>query len=195
MAIAIRTVVAIDPAVSNSETSDETGIVVVCKADNGFAYVLDDLSCRASPDEWAKIAVRAYHKYDAEKVIAEINQGGDMVERVLRTCDEHISYRSIRATKGKLVRAEPVAALYEQGKVFHVRPFPDLEQQMCAFVSDGFDGSPDRVDALVYALTDLMLGELPASLGNKDFKSPTFTFGEQTSTTDEEDNDDGRVGF
>lgn len=155
----IRIVVAIDPAVtSDPETSDETGIIVAGKGVDGFAYVLDDLTCRLSPDGWARRAVNAYREYRADRIVAEVNQGGDLVERVIRTVDPTVSYKAVRATRGKRVRAEPIAALYEQGRVFHVRPLPLLEDQMCSYVPDDYDGSPDRVDALVWALTDLMLG-------------------------------------
>lgn len=152
-----RVVVAIDPAVTSGEDSDETGLVIAGKGFDGRAYVLSDRTCRVSPDAWARRAVEAYHEYRADRIIAEVNQGGDMVERVVRTVDPHVSYRKIHASRGKRVRAEPIAALYEQGRVSHVGGMPELEDQMCAFVPEGMDTSPDRVDALVWALTELML--------------------------------------
>jgi phage terminase large subunit-like protein len=152
-----RIVVAIDPAVTSGEDADETGIVVAGKGVDGHAYVLKDLTCRLSPDGWARRAVNAYHELSADRIIAEVNNGGDLVEQVIRTVDRRVSYRKVHATRGKRVRAEPVAALYEQSKVHHVGMFADLEDQQCSFTPDGYDGSPDRVDALVWALTELMV--------------------------------------
>lgn len=143
---------------TSGEHADETGIIVAGKGVDGFGYVLDDLTCRLSPEGWARRVVTAYHEYGADRIIAEVNNGGDLVERVIRTIDQSVSYRKVNASRGKRVRAEPISSLYEQGRVFHVRPFPDLEDQMCNFTPDNFDGSPDRVDALVWALSDLMLG-------------------------------------
>lgn len=161
-----RIVVAIDPSVSNTENSDETGLIVagVGKEDD-LAYVLEDASGRYSPNDWAKKAVELYRRWRADRVIAEVNNGGDLVENTLRIVDPTLSYRAVHASKGKVTRAEPVSALYEQGKVRHVGVFAKLEDQMCEFTSD-FDRakagySPDRVDALVWALTDLMLGFNP----------------------------------
>jgi len=152
-----RIVIAIDPAVTFGEDADWTGIIVAGLGVDGFGYVLDDLSCRLSPEGWARRAVNAYHAYEADRVVAEVNNGGDLVESVLRTVDSRVSYKKVHASRGKAIRAEPIAALYEQGKVFHVRPFRELEDQMCNYVPGNFDGSPDRLDALVWALTDLML--------------------------------------
>jgi predicted phage terminase large subunit-like protein len=155
----VRIVVAIDPAMSSGEDSDETGIVVAGKGIDGFGYVLKDLTCRMSADGWARRAVNAYSEYSADRIIAEVNNGGELVEHTLRTVDSKVSYKAVHASKGKRVRAEPIAALYEQKKIFHIGSFDALEDQMCAFTPDGFDGSPDRVDALVWALTELMLGQ------------------------------------
>ena len=152
-----RVVVAIDPAVTSGEDSDETGIVVAGKGADGRAYVLADRTCRLSPDGWAKRATLAASEFRADRIVAEVNNGGDLVERVIRTVDARAPYKKVHASRGKRVRAEPVAALYEQGRVSHVGGLPDLEDQMCAFVPEGTDGSPDRVDALVWALTELML--------------------------------------
>ncbi len=150
----VRVVIAIDPAVTSGENSDETGIVIAGRDGNGHGYVLDDLSCRLSPDGWARRAVNAYHERHADRLVAEINNGGDLVGRVIRTVDDSISYHAVRASRGKYTRAEPIAALYEQGKIHHVGSFPVLEDQMCSFVPDSTE-SPDRMDALVWALTDL----------------------------------------
>lgn len=152
-----RVVVAIDPAVTSGEDSDETGIIVAGKGVDGRAYVLADRTCRLSPDGWARRAVSGYGEFAADRIVAEVNNGGDLVERVIRTVAPSIAYKKVHASRGKRVRAEPVAALYEQGRVSHVAGFPELEDQMCAFVPEGMDGSPDRVDALVWALTELML--------------------------------------
>jgi phage terminase large subunit-like protein len=161
----IRVVVAIDPAVTSSEDSDETGIIVVGRDGQGRGWVLADASGRYPPAEWAKTAIAAYHSHRADRVVAEVNNGGEMVEATLRVIDPSVSFAAVRAARGKLTRAEPVAALYEQGRVHHLGVFPQLEDQMCGFVpADHGDlgprlrgGSPDRVDALVWALTDLLI--------------------------------------
>lgn len=150
-----KIIIGVDPAVTNGSNSDETGIVVVGKSVDGFGYVLDDLSYKGTPAQWADRVVNAYHHYKADYVVAEVNQGGDLVETILKTADPSLRYKSVRATKSKRCRAEPVAMLYEQSKVFHVQAFPELEQQMCRFNS-GVGKSPDRVDALVWGLTELM---------------------------------------
>jgi hypothetical protein len=150
-----RIVIAVDPAVTGSGTSDETGIVV-CGKRGEKAYVLQDLSCRATPDTWARRVVTAFHSLRADRIVAETNNGGDLVELTLRTVDARVPIRKVQASRGKLVRAEPVAALYEQGKVLHCGDFPELEDQMCSYTGEG-DRSPDRMDALVYAITELIL--------------------------------------
>jgi predicted phage terminase large subunit-like protein len=155
-----RIVVAIDPAVSTNEGSDETGIVVAGRGADGRLYVLEDLSGRYGPDEWARRAVGAYRRWQADRIVAEKNQGGDMVELTVRSVDPHISFKAVHASRGKVTRAEPFSASYEQGKVSHVGAgLAILEDQMCAFTSDFDRGqagySPDRVDALVWALTEL----------------------------------------
>jgi predicted phage terminase large subunit-like protein len=163
-----RIVVAIDPAVSTNEGADETGIIVAGIGKDQHAYVLDDLSGRYAPHEWAAKAIAAYHHFKADRIIAETNNGGLMVEQTIKVQDPNVSYKSVTASRGKVTRAEPVAALYEQHKVHHVGSFPELEDQLCSFTSD-FDRaragySPDRVDALVWALTELMLGaQMPMS--------------------------------
>ena len=153
-----RIVVAIDPAASAGEGADETGIVVAGLAHDGQVYVLDDRSGRMSPRAWALKAVAAYKSFAADRIVAEVNNGGDMVEATLRSVESDAPFRALRASRGKAIRAEPVAALYEQGRVHHVGCLPALEDQLCAFTAD-FDraaGSPDRLDALVWAVTDLM---------------------------------------
>jgi phage terminase large subunit-like protein len=156
-----RIVVAIDPAVTATEESSETGIVVAGVGDNGHGYVLRDLSGRVSPDAWARKAVGAYRDLAADRIIGEQNNGGDLVRQTVMTVGPDVAYRAVTASKGKHTRAEPVAALYEQGKVHHVGSFPALEDQMCTWVPG--EDSPDRMDALVWALTELMLAH-PASM-------------------------------
>lgn len=158
-----RVYVAVDPAVSNTEGSDEHGIVVVGMArdSDGYAkgYVLEDGTVRGSPEEWAKKAISLYRFWSADKIIAEKNQGGDMVLSTLRAVDRSIPVELVHASRGKVVRAEPISALYEQGRVHHVGIFDKLEDQMCMFSIDNLrsasNGSPDRVDALVWGLTKL----------------------------------------
>ncbi len=152
-----RVVIGVDPAVTSGEDADSTGIIVVGKGVDGKAYVLADRTCRLSPDGWAQRTVEAHHEFGGDRIIGEANNGGDLIERVLRTVDSRIPYKKVTASRGKRVRAEPVAALYEQGKVFHVRGLDELEDQMISFLPEGTDTSPDRVDALVWALTELML--------------------------------------
>jgi predicted phage terminase large subunit-like protein len=154
-----RVVVAIDPAVSSGEDADETGIVVAALGQDSHGYVLDDLSGRFSPHDWASRALAAYRDHRADRIVAEVNNGGAMVEATLRVLDAGVSYKPVHASRGKLARAEPVAALYEQGRIHHVGAFPALEDQMCAFTGGPLShvASPDRVDALVWALSELML--------------------------------------
>ena len=150
----VRIVVAIDPAVTNTEHSDETGIVVVGRtADNTF-HILEDLSGKYSPDGWARVAANAFHDFKADKIIAETNNGGEMVQLTLRTVDRYIPYKSVHASRGKRIRAEPIAALYEQGKVFHAKHFETLEEQLCTWTPESKE-SPDRMDALVWGLSEL----------------------------------------
>jgi predicted phage terminase large subunit-like protein len=159
-----RVVVGIDPAVSTSEGSDETGIIVAGKDERGHGYVLEDLSGRYDPAGWARKAVDAYYRHSADRIVAEVNQGGDMVENTLRTIDRNVSYTAVRASRGKFTRAEPIAALYEQGRVHHVGAFPELEDQQTSFTADldrAKFGSPDRVDALVWAFTELLTQRVP----------------------------------
>lgn len=151
----VRIIVAIDPNASNTEKSDEVGIVVAGIDREGIGYVLKDASLFGSPKEWGSASIAEYYKHDADRIVAEINQGGNMVEYVIRSIDTEVAYKGIHATKGKYTRAEPVSALYEQGKVKHVGTFPKLEDEMCEW-EQGMD-SPNRMDALVWAVTDLML--------------------------------------
>jgi len=151
-----RVVVAIDPAATSRADSDETGIVVAGLGADGRGYVLADRSGRYKPDAWARKAVEAYHQHKADRIVAEGNQGGEMVGHVLGTVESGLPIRIVHATRGKVTRAEPIAALYEQGRVSHVGSLAALEDQLCTWMPGA--GSPDRLDALVWALTELMLG-------------------------------------
>lgn len=153
-------VVAVDPPVTATANSDACGIVVAGLGADGRAYVAADRSLQGrEPHVWARAAISAYQEFMADRVVAEVNQGGDLVVGVLRQIDQSVAVRKVRATRGKWLRAEPVAALYAEGRVSHVGVMPVLEDQMCAFGADGLarGRSPDRVDALVWALTDLMI--------------------------------------
>lgn len=155
--------VAVDPAASSNEGSDETGIVVVgyARDKDGYArgYVIEDGTVKGSPEEWAKKAVSLYRKHQADKIVAEKNNGGEMVASVIRAVDRAVPISLVHASRGKYVRAEPISALYEQGRIHHVGRFDKLEDQMCLFSVDNFRtpsmGSPDRVDALVWGLSEI----------------------------------------
>lgn len=154
-----RIVVAIDPAVTATDDADETGIVVAGRGMDGHGYVLEDVSCRTSPSNWARVAIDAFRRWEADGIIGEVNNGGDLVEATLRSVDQNIPFRAVRASRGKSVRAEPISALYEQKKIHHVGNYGRLEDQMCAMTStSGYTGagSPDHADAAIWALTELM---------------------------------------
>jgi hypothetical protein len=156
-----RIVVAVDPSGTRGDGgADDIGIVIAGIGFDGRGYVLADETCNLSPEGWGRRAVDLYHRWKADRIIGERNFGGDMVRFTIATADLNASFKEVVASRGKAVRAEPVSALYEQGRVSHVGVFPDLEDQMCNFTPSGFvgDGSPDRADALVWALTELMLG-------------------------------------
>jgi predicted phage terminase large subunit-like protein len=160
-----RIVVAVDPSgasAADDEGRDEIGIIVAARGDDGEAYVLADRSLRDAPAVWGRAVVRALHEFGADRIIAEENFGGEMVRFVIRAADANVGVRVISASRGKVQRAEPISALYEQGLVHHVGRFAELEDQLCAFTTQGYrgEGSPDRADALVWALTELMLGEV-----------------------------------
>ena len=153
-----RIVVAIDPQGTESETSSSTGIVVAGiaqVADRQEAFVLADLTLNATPEKWATEAVSGYYRFKADRIVAEVNFGGDMVEAIVRIVDKDVAFKKVHASRGKAIRAEPVSALYEQGRVHHVGFFGDLEDQLCEWVPGS--KSPDRLDALVWAITELML--------------------------------------
>lgn len=168
-----RIVVALDPSGSDGTGGDSQGIIVAGKGIDGHAYVLGDYTCRLSPAGWGNRVVDLYHKYKADVIVAEVNYGGAMVESTIKTADPYAKVKIENASRGKHLRAEPVAALYEGGAahaangkvpmVHHVGRFPELEDQMAMFTTTGYQGggSPDRVDALVWALTELMLNKKP----------------------------------
>lgn len=158
-----RVVVAVDPSgTDGNDDGDSVGIVVVGRGVDGRGYVLEDLTCKLSPDAWARRACEAYHRWGADRLVAERNFGGAMVKSVIKTADASVAYKEVTASRGKTARAEPVSALYEQGRVSHVRGLTELEDQMTLMTMSGYagEGSPDRVDAAVWGLTETMLGHI-----------------------------------
>jgi phage terminase large subunit-like protein len=149
----VRVVVAVDPSGGDEEHGAEAGMVVAGVGEDGHGYVLEDLSLHASPNTWMHQAVAAYHRHKADRLVAEVNFGGKMVKALLDKVDPSVPFTELHASRGKAVRAEPVAALYEQGRVHHVGAFPALEDQLCEWVPG--DASPDRLDALVWAITEV----------------------------------------
>lgn len=152
-----RILVGVDPAVSSEPGSDETGIVVCGIGADGRGYVLDDVSRVGTPQQWASAAIAAVDRWDADAIVAETNQGGEMVAATIRSVRPSVRVIEVRATRGKHVRAEPISALYTLGRVSHVGSFPKLEDQMCLMTAEGYmgEGSPDRCDAMVWAFTEL----------------------------------------
>ena len=152
-----RIVVAVDPAVSDTDGSDEHGIIVCGVGEDSRGYVLDDLSRHGSPKQWAEQTIAAYDKWSADAIVIEVNQGGDMVRHTLESVRPGCRILEVRATRGKHVRAEPISALYQLGRISHAGTFDQLETQLCQMTSSGYqgDGSPDRVDAMVWAFTEL----------------------------------------
>ena len=155
-----RIVVALDPSVTSSETADECGMMVCGKGQDGHGYLLDDFSIRASPEKWARRAIQAYQEHKADLIIAESNNGGEMVRLVLQAVDPSVPVKLVTASRGKHVRAEPVAALYEKRQIWHAKAFPILEDELCLWTPDSSE-SPNRLDALVWGMTELMLGSQP----------------------------------
>ena len=155
-----RIVVAIDPAVTSNEKSDETGIVVVARGHDNRGYVLEDATMKGTPDQWAQKAINMYHKYKADRIVAEVNNGGDLVESVIRTAGGlgFPPVKKVRASRGKEVRAEPIAAMYERHEFTHVGVHEHLEKQMVDWNPALDKKSPDRVDALVWGATEVMQG-------------------------------------
>jgi predicted phage terminase large subunit-like protein len=157
-----RIVVAVDPSGSGGEKADDAGIIVAGLGQDGQGYTLSDLSDRLAPTEWARRAIDAYRAHRADRLVAEVNYGGQMVTATIAAVDPSVPVKTITSSRGKVLRAEPIAAFFEQGRAHLVGSFPELEDQMTSFTSDysrSRDGSPGRVDALVFALTELMLGQ------------------------------------
>ena len=154
----VRVVVGIDPAVTSGEDSDFTGIVTAAMSQNGHYYILSDKTIKASPDTWARVAINEFELHKADRIIAETNNGGDLVVHLLQQVNPNIPVKKVTATRGKAVRAEPIAALYEQGRVHHVGYFAELEQQMTEWEPGVSKDSPDRMDAMVWSLTELSEG-------------------------------------
>ena len=153
----IKVVVSVDPAITSNEESDLTGIMVAGIDINGNAYILEDATDRYMPEQWAAKAISLYNDYEADLIVAERNQGGDMVRSTLRTVDDTVPIKMVHASRGKYARAEPVSSLYERGKVKHLKYLEDLEEQMVTWEPLGSIGSPDRLDAMVWAITNLLL--------------------------------------
>lgn len=155
-----RVVVAVDPAAKKNDIPEDgaaTGIVVAGVGEDGRGYVIDDATCRESPNGWARKAIACFDRYEGDCIVGEINNGGDMVESTIRAVRTTVPFKEVTASRGKWVRGEPIAALYEQGRISHVGTFASLEDEMVNFGPNGMvgDASPDRVDALVWALTEL----------------------------------------
>jgi phage terminase large subunit-like protein len=156
----VRIVVAVDPPVTSTAGSDSCGIVVAGLGVDKRAYVIGDRTIQGrDPTVWAKAAVAAYRDYEADAIVVETNQGGDLLVQMFRSIDAMVPVKKVHASRGKYMRAEPVSTLYAEGRVAHVGEFPELERQMCDFAADGLSQgkSPDRLDALVWAITELML--------------------------------------
>jgi len=152
-----RVVISVDPAVTSNAESDMTGLVVAGIDLNGCSYILEDATDRYTPEGWATRAIGLYHQYEADKIVAERNQGGDMVRSTLHTVDETVPVKLVHASRGKFARAEPVSSLYERGKVKHLKGLDALEDQLVQWEPLGSIGSPDRLDAMVWAVTELAL--------------------------------------
>lgn len=172
-----RVVVAIDPSGTNGDDEgDDVGIVVAGRGVDGRGYVIADLTCKLSPDAWARRAITAYHQHQADRIVAERNFGGAMVAAVIRSADRSVPYKEVTASRGKAVRAEPISALYEQGRVSHMPGLAELEDEMVLMTPGGYmgEGSPNRVDALVWALTEAMLAHHAPKPSDEPFAIPSL---------------------
>lgn len=165
-----RIVVSVDPAVTSHEDSDETGIIVAGLGMDGRGYVLDDRSISDKPEKWARRVVETFHEFKCDRIIGEVNNGGDLIEAMLRVVDRTVPFKAVHASRGKVTRAEPISAMYEKGLVSHVGFFPYLEDQMADW-NPASDQSPDRIDALVWALWYLFKSSSdgPAVVGERTF--------------------------
>lgn len=175
-----RIVVSVDPSGADEEhpERDDIGIVIAGLGADGLGYILEDLTINTSPAKWGNIATSAYERHDADLVVGEENYGGAMVRHVIQTARPNTPYKSVKASRGKVVRAEPIASLYETGKVRHVGFFPELEDELCAFTTTGYQGdsSPNRADALVWALTELFPG-MVKDTSKDEIKFPSLPMG------------------
>jgi predicted phage terminase large subunit-like protein len=163
-----RVVVAIDPSgTDGDDEGDDIGIVVAGRGVDGRGYVIEDCTCKLSPDGWARMAITAYHRHEADRIVAERNFGGAMVKAVVRSADKSVPYKEVIASRGKSARAEPISALFEQGRVSLVHGLTALEDELCLMTAAGFmgDGSPNRTDAMVWALTEVMLAHQRPEVG------------------------------
>ena len=151
-------VVGVDPAATSKEGSDDTGIVVAARGRDGHGYILGDYTCHETPLKWGEAVITAYNRHEANLVVGEVNNGGDMVENTIKGISPGIPFKAVHASRGKALRAEPVSSLYEQGKIHHFGTFRELEDQQCEWIP-GAEKSPDRIDALVWAVTELNLIE------------------------------------
>jgi len=162
-----RVVVGVDPSGTSGDDDEgaDIGIVVAGRGIDGRGYIMADFTCKLSPDAWARRAIDAYHLHEADRIVAEVNYGGAMVKAVIKTADASVAYKEVHASRGKVARAEPVAAMFEQGRCHIIGGFPELEDEMVLMTSNGYvgEGSPNRVDAMVWALTELMLTHVPDS--------------------------------
>jgi phage terminase large subunit-like protein len=158
----LRIVISVDPSgASNSdEKNDAIGIIVMGLGTDNKGYLIEDLTLKASPDVWSKVVSDAYERHDADLVVAEVNYGGGLVHQTIKTHNPNIAYKALTSTRGKHIRAEPVSILYKQGKICHVGKFPDLEDELLNFTNKGYEGdrSPNRADALVFAVQELFNG-------------------------------------
>lgn len=187
----IRIGVAIDPAVTSNEDSAETGMIVGGLGVDGHGYVLADITISATPDAWARHAISHLETYHGDRIIAEVNNGGDLVEAVLRHVDRTVPYRAVHASRGKRTRAEPISALYEQNLIHHVGSFPELEDQMCTYDPLAPGVSPDRMDALVWLFTDLFqrgaIDMSEAEFGEQKLTSYNFPSNTTVAVVDDDD--------
>lgn len=175
-----RVVIGVDPSGTGGQDDDgdPVGIVAAGRGIDGRGYLLADYTCKLSPDAWARRAITAYHTHEADRLVAERNFGGAMVQALIKTADSSVAYKEVVASRGKAARAEPVAALFEQGRVSIVGALPDLEDEMVLMTTHGFEGegSPNRVDAAVWALTEVMLGHQPQKQNDGPVSIPTLAF-------------------
>jgi phage terminase large subunit-like protein len=173
-----RVVIGVDPSGTSGsdDEGDPVGIIAAGRGIDGRGYLLSDYTCKLSPDAWARRAITAYHTFEADRLVAERNFGGAMVKAIIKTADASVAYKEVVASRGKVARAEPVAALFEQGRVSIVGSLPELEDEMVLMTTHGFEGegSPNRVDAAVWALTEVMLGYQVPQTDDSSFTIPSL---------------------